>query len=224
MKDRGLPPPPSVLPDISPTRGEIGCHFLISPITNVAEGSLSPLTANLPPCGGDVRQDRGGCRRAPTASLAALMLGIATSAQAACPIELSVFEDRDGVASVEFVPTGESAAVTNTFRMVLGDGVMLNGIVMWSADVPRPNGMLMNNCPEGDLTGDEIAACTVWEGVIYTADASGIAGLLPAEGAGAPQALVFPDLGRALKQSSVFGERGFTRLPFDVFALKGCQE
>lgn len=161
---------------------------------------------------------------APIASLAALMLAFATPAHAACPLELAVFGDRDGVASVEFVPTGESAAVTNTFRMVLGDGVVLDGIVMWSADVSRPNGMLMHECPEGDVTGEEIAACTAWEGVIYTADASGTVGLLPPEGTGAPQTMIFPDLGPALKQSSAFGEKGFTKLPFDVFALKGCQE
>lgn len=156
--------------------------------------------------------------------LGGLLAGVATSVQAACPLELSVFGDRDGVASVEFVPTGESAAVTNTFRMVLGKGLVLDGIVMWSADVSRPNGVLMHECPEGDVTGQEIAACTAWEGVIYTADASGTVGLLPTEGTDAPQTMIFPDLGPALKQSSAFGEKGFTKLPFDVFALKGCQE
>ena len=182
------------------------------------------VTANLPPCGGDVRQVRGGYRKAPAALVAALMLGIATPAHAACPIELSVFGDRDGVASIDFQPTGGSAVVTNTFRMVLGEGLVLDGIVMWSADVARPNGMLMHDCPKGDVTGEEIAGCTAWQGVIYTADQSGTIGLLPAEGTAAPQTLIFPDLGPALKQSSAFGEKGFTKLPFDVFALKGCQE
>ncbi|CVI55955.1 conserved hypothetical protein [Agrobacterium deltaense NCPPB 1641] len=51
--------PPSVLPDISPTRGEIdlrqglahqtGCGFV---------RRVRP--ADLPPCGGDARQGRGG--------------------------------------------------------------------------------------------------------------------------------------------------------------------
>ena len=30
----------------------------------------APVTADLPPCGGDVRQDRGGRRRAPTLTAA----------------------------------------------------------------------------------------------------------------------------------------------------------
>ena len=161
---------------------------------------------------------------ASAATFLAVFAVAAAPARAACPIELAVFGDRDEAASVEFVPTGESAAVTNTFRMVLGDGVVLDGIVMWSADVSRPNGMLMHDCPEGDVTGEELAACTAWQGVIYTADASGGVGLLPAEGTAAPQTLIFPDLGPALSHSSAYGEKGFSKLPWDVFALKGCQE
>ena len=44
--------------------------------------------------------------------------------------------------------------------------------------------MIMNNCPEGDVTGDDIAACTVWEGVIYSIGADGKVGSLPEEGIG----------------------------------------
>ena len=183
-------------------------------------------TADLLPCGGDVRQDRGGQRRAPAFVWIAALAGVAASAPtlAACPIELAVYGDRDGAASVEFIPTVEGAAVTNTFRMLLGDDVVLDGIVMWSQEVARPNGMLMHDCPEGDVTGDEIAACTPWQGVIYTSDTSGTIGLLPAEGTGAPETLIFPDLGPALRQSSAYGGGGFSNVPWDVFALKGCQE
>lgn len=152
------------------------------------------------------------------------MLAASPAANAACPLELAVYGDRDDVASVEFVPTGGSAAVTNTFRMVLGDGVVLDGIVMWSQEVARPNGMLMHDCPLGDVTGEEIAACTAWEGVIYTSDASGAVGLLPPEGTSAPQTLIFPDLGPALKHAPAFAEKALSKLPWDVFALKGCQE
>lgn len=163
-------------------------------------------------------------RGVPAVTLFAVLALAAAPARAACPIELAVFGDRDDAASVEFLPTGESVTVTNTFRMVLGEGVVLDGIVMWSADVSRPNGILMHNCPEGDVTGEELTACTAWQGVIYTADASGDIGLLPAEGTSAPRTLIFPDLGPALMQSSAYGEKGFSKLPWDVFALKGCQE
>jgi len=157
--------------------------------------------------------------------IALLIVAASTNpARAACPIELAIYGDRDNAASVEFTPTSEGAAVTNTFRVLLDNDVVLDGIVMWSEEVARPNGMLMHNCPEGDVTGDEIAACTAWRGVIYTSDASGTIGLLPAEGTGAPQMLILPDLGPALRHSSAYGQEGFSKLPWDVFALKGCQE
>ena len=55
--------PPSVLPDISPTGGEIGCHDAFANLQR-CKIERSAEAANLPPCGGDVRQDRGGRRRA----------------------------------------------------------------------------------------------------------------------------------------------------------------
>ena len=74
------------------------------------------------------------------------------------------------------------------------------------------------------LTGAEIEACTLWEGIIYTADSSGNIELVPAEGVDAPQTLIFPDLGPALRMSAAYGAKGFSKVPWDVFALKGCQE
>ncbi|TIT58055.1 MAG: hypothetical protein E5W90_37115, partial [Mesorhizobium sp.] len=82
----------------------------------------------------------------------------------------------------------------------------------------------MYKCPTGDVTGDELAACTVWEGVVYSADEKGNIALLPAEGVDAPKALIFPDLGPSLQMSSAYGANGFSKVPWDVFSLKGCQE
>jgi len=54
-------PPPSVLPDISPTRGEI-THTAGAPI--LCRSGATAGAPNLPPCGGDGRQPRGGRDRA----------------------------------------------------------------------------------------------------------------------------------------------------------------
>jgi hypothetical protein len=170
------------------------------------------------------------CRKAPFTrkSIGALLICVLAQttlpAHAACPIELAVYGDRDGVAGIDFRPTGESAVVTNTFKMVLGNDVMLDGLVMWSDGIARPYASLMYNCPDGDVTGEELEACTLWEGVVYTADATGKVSLLPRERQDAPQTLVFPDLGPALSQSSAYGDGGFSKVPWDVFTLKGCQE
>lgn len=148
----------------------------------------------------------------------------ASPALAVCPVELATYRDLEDAASVEFVPTGEGATVTNTFRMLLDNDVVLDGMVMWSEGIGRPYGMLTYKCPEGDATGAELAACTMWEGVIYTSDDLGNIELLPAEAAGAPQKLLFPDLGPSLRHSAAYGANGFSKVPWDVFKLSGCQE
>ncbi|MBN9222824.1 MAG: hypothetical protein J0I79_33245 [Mesorhizobium sp.] len=151
-------------------------------------------------------------------------LAASSLAHAACPIELAVYGDAQSGSEIDFTPTGTSATVTNTFRLILDNNVVLNGIVVWTADVSRPNGTLMYKCPEGDVTGEELAACTLWSGVIYTSDDKGSAGLLPAEGVEAPKTLILPDLGPVLRQSKAYGAGGFSKVPSDMFAMKGCQE
>ena len=155
-------------------------------------------------------------------SLAFLAAG--SAAIAACPIELAVYADTQSGSEIDFTPTGTSAVVTNSFRMILDNNVVLNGIVMWSSGEARPNGSLMYKCPEGDVTGGELAACTLWNGVIYTSDDKGAIGLLPAQGIDAPKTLILPDLGPSLRHSLAYGGSGFSKVPSDVFTLKGCQE
>lgn len=149
---------------------------------------------------------------------------LAAPAFAACPIELAVYGDGEQGAGIDFSPAKDSATVTNAFTMVLDNGTVLDGMVQWSEDVRRPYGSLTYKCPEGDVTGSELAACTVWEGVIYTSDDHGGINLLPAQGAEAPKTLVFPGLGPSLKLSAAYGAHGFSKVPWDVFALQGCQE
>ena len=154
---------------------------------------------------------------------AAIISLAGTPAIADCSIERASYADKESAARVEFLATGTAATVTNSFRMLLDNNVVLDGIVQWTDDVPRPNGKLMYQCPDGDVTGPEYDRCTVWQGVIYTADETGNIGLLPAEGVDAPPKLIFPDLGYALRMSSAYGANGFTKTPWDVFEQKGCQ-
>ena len=166
---------------------------------------------------------RGTRRNGLILALLAGLSAIAAPALAACPMELATYGDLENVASLEFRPTGGNATVTNTFRLLIGE-IILDGIVMWSDGVARPNGILGYKCPVGDVTGPELEACTVWQGVIYTSDASGMIGLLPAEGQDAPQKLIFSDLTHSLRFSTVPAVASLAKLPWDVFALNGCQE
>jgi len=156
------------------------------------------------------------------ASLAGL-LSACMPAFADCTIERATYTDTDGVARIEFRPGDNAATVTNTFKMLLDNNVVLDGVVQWSQGVSRPYGMLMYKCPEGDVTGPELEQCTVWQGVIYTADETGNVALLPAEGLAAPRKLILADLGPSLRMSAAYGVNGFAKLPSDVFEQKGCQ-
>lgn len=164
----------------------------------------------------------------PTTRLIAGLLtfgGTGAAAHAACPIELAVYGDAQSGSEIDFTPTGASATVTNSFRMILDNNVVLDGITMWTdGAAARPHGSLMYKCPTGDVTGEELSACTLWEGVIYSVDDKGVVGLLPAEGRDAPKGLIFPDLGPSLEMSAAYGPGGFSKAPWDIFVLKGCQE
>jgi len=144
-------------------------------------------------------------------------------ALAACPIELATYASSGGLLAIEFQPVTNSVTVTNNFRFRAGETDM-DGIVMWTAGVARSWGIVMNDCPEGDLTGGEIAACTIWEGVVYAVDDTGTVGLMPREGEPAPQTLVLADFGAWLAQSDIWGKVGSLTEPWDVFTLSGCQE
>ncbi|OQM77171.1 hypothetical protein [Manganibacter manganicus] len=146
----------------------------------------------------------------------------AAPAFAAGPIELAVYDDRDGVAEIDFTPVDQSATITNRFRMIFADAVILDGRVEWSDNAARPYGTLTRNCPSGDVTDDELAACTLWSGVVYTADEMGAVGLLPRQGESAPRNLIFSGLGPALANGR--GDAAPAKTPWDVFFLKGCQE
>lgn len=172
----------------------------------------------------DASRRTGRATRAGTVAIAAL-LGATGAAPAACPQELAVYTDRERAASVEFRPAAADAAVeTHAFRVVFSQNdVVADGIVLWTEGVPRPTGIVMHDCPEGDVTGEELAACTVWQGVIYTVDAAGQIGLLPREGAAAER-LLLPDFGPSVRHSALYGAKGISIVPWDVFEISGCQE
>ena len=158
------------------------------------------------------------------AALALAGLLAATTASAAeCRQDRAVYADRDGGYALSFEPVGsDAAAASHRFKLeVLASGVVLDGIVM-PGDPARSNGMILHDCPEGDATGEEIAACTVWEGVIYTLDDAGDAGLLPDQGDTAAGTLLFSGFGPALRYSSLWDAGKAKAAPSDVFKRKGC--
>lgn len=152
--------------------------------------------------------------------LAALAFSQGASA-AECLIEKATYREAEtGVELVFAAASGENTPVTHGFRSEIGK-FKLNGHVLYDPEIERPIGMLMNNCPDGDVTGATIAACTVWKGIVYGIDeTTGHVDLLPPEGANAPDALLLPGFGPAIL-SSVVG-KDMESAPWDVFEFKGC--
>jgi hypothetical protein len=165
------------------------------------------------------------------AALAALLsLALGSSASANCIQELATYKDAAANGELAFTPRkeGEVDSMLARFTITFSENnVVLDGIVM-DAGEPffRPLGMIMHNCPEGDATGDEIAECTVWQGIVYGVDEFGNVNYLAAtnEGQAAAKTLLFPDLGAAVQMSTAFGAGKLSAPPKDDFKQSACLE
>ena len=162
-------------------------------------------------------------KRQPMLWLAGLALLAPSFACAGCLQQNAIYSDRDGAYELTFEPVdSEAASASHRLKVRISNSdLVLDGYVMPSEPVNRSNGMLFNHCPDGDVTGADIAACTVWEGMVY-ANIAGKIDLLPAEGADAAPEILLAGFGAAIVESSAWGPKKATIAPWDVFALKGC--
>jgi hypothetical protein len=158
-----------------------------------------------------------------TALMAAFSALTAVPALAACPQELAIYEDSAGQALTFTPPPAEGQAAEHAFSVRI-NGQNLQGVVMWSTDPERPNGIVMDNCPEGDVTGEELEVCTVWQGVIYGLTKEADAKFLGKRGAGHAEALLLPDFSRAVQGHSFKNPMSGPPKADDVFRMKACQE
>ena len=159
-------------------------------------------------------------------TVAAILLALSAQAALAgeCKQEKAIYADRDGAYELKFEAV-DSEAASSSYRFtvsVKNTDVLLDGFVMGSEPVNRPNGILFHNCPEGDTTGEEIRKCTVWQGVVYTAG-DGKVDLLPVTGSPAASEILLPGFALSLIESTAWGKGKATVVPWDVLSLKGCQ-
>lgn len=167
--------------------------------------------------------------KALAAALATALSVFAVSpVNAACPQALAVYGEAQSGAEIAFAgPLSEADGMQYRFSLSFaGTGVAMEGVVMMAGEPDRPWGVVLHQCPEGDATGAEIDACTVWQGTIYAIYAEGEAGWLPAQtpGQDAGESLLLPDFGAAVMQSAAWRDGLVTVTPADVFRLKACQE
>jgi hypothetical protein len=149
---------------------------------------------------------------------------------AACWQELAVYTDVASGAELAFTPRGDAEVDSTLARFTITfaeNNVVLDGVVM-DAGEPffRPLGIVMHKCPTGDVTGEELNACTVWSGVIYGLDKVGNVFYLPStnEGQEAANTVLLPDFGAAVRMSSAWGASGLSTAPKDDFKQSACLE
>lgn len=141
-----------------------------------------------------------------------------------CAIEKAVFAEADAGTLLTFKPVGSSAAVVSHLFQITSGKLKLDGNVMYDEESKRPAGMITNNCPEGDATGAELRACTVWTGVPYAVDtATGHIDILGAQGSQAPDAILMPGFGPSIRHSKLWDKSGLGQVPWDLFEFKECK-
>ena len=158
------------------------------------------------------------------ALLAGAALLAPTLGHAACVQQKAFYSDRDSAYELSFEPV-DSDASSSSHRIkvkINNSDLVLDGYVMPSEPVNRSNGILFNHCPDGDVTGDDLAACTVWEGMVYSSTAGKI-DLLPPQGADAAPEILLAGFGASIVDSSAWGPKKANVAPWDVFSLKGCK-
>ena len=147
----------------------------------------------------------------------------ATPALAACPQELAIYEDSLGQSLTFMPPKIQGRAAEHEFTLRI-NGQDLQGVVMMSADPERPNGIIMDHCPDGDVTGEELDICTVWQGVIYGLTKDATAPFLGKRGMPHAEALLLPDFSRAVAAHTFKNSMPSPPKAEDVFKMKACQE
>ncbi|MEJ1119407.1 hypothetical protein V9K92_13110 [Phyllobacterium sp. CCNWLW109] len=163
-------------------------------------------------------------RKQGLAAISALGVLFASSAYAACTQDRAVYTDRDDDYTLTFkhFPEDQPVATSNEFVLQRNDAdLKLQGVVMRD-EAARPNALIMYNCPSGDSTGDELAACTVWEGVPYALKDGAQADYLPQAKEPAAQALLMPNLSGAMSNFNFKLEKPIETFPWEVFRFKEC--
>ena len=147
----------------------------------------------------------------------------ATAADAAsCSLEKAVYASTEGGYTLRFKPFVSDAAVVTHLFTLEREGQVLDGLVMTADEPPHSVARVMKGCPDGDVTGTDLAACTGFEGYGFAISATGGVTNLGAGSAPSPPTLLFAGLGPSLLVSPLGQTLKITVAPSDVFTFKEC--
>jgi hypothetical protein len=140
-----------------------------------------------------------------------------------CTQENAIYDDASQNIRLRFLSPSEAATVSHLFTVEIAKAdVTIDGNVQMTDVVPRSLGTLLYQCPEGDVTGADLEACTVWQGLVYAIDSAGTVGNLADGKAQAAKQLLLADFGAALRQSKLWTD-SLAPAPYDVFLYSGCR-
>lgn len=161
-----------------------------------------------------------------TLLVSALLLLPAPAAMAAgCAQDHAIYAAASGGYELHFGTVGaEAAATTHLFTLVRPAGSLtLDGVVLETDAPVRSNAIVMKDCPEGDVTGADLRACTGFDGYAYGLTGAGGAENLPSASAPAAPAILLAGLGPALSASPLAERLKLDALPGDVFLFRECR-
>lgn len=146
------------------------------------------------------------------------------AALAACPQERAIYTGQSGTGGLEFVAGSDAVAMSHEVRLLVADDLVMTGYVGVTQVRDQSFLLVPHECPDGDVTGEELAQCMVYEDVFYGIDSDGVPGKLPLRGQDAAPAILLPGFLQQLEaRADRFGADAVASAS-EVFQLSGCQE
>lgn len=152
-----------------------------------------------------------------------LLVGPAQAASAVCEQSKARYIDPESDLVFAFDEQSEQSAFLQAFSIGSDAAdIKIKGFITLEGNPLRPIAYAVHQCPDGDITGEELAECTIWQGVPYGLYSDGAVGLLPDEGEPAVKQLLLPDFARSVMSKPIWNELNIDREPFEVFDLLDC--
>lgn len=161
------------------------------------------------------------CYRRAIPAFALVLMSIADSHAADCVQDHAQYATDDGRYTLSFQPVSEKGAVVTHLFTLSSGTVVLDGMVMETEEPARSGARISKNCPDGDVTGDDIRACTGFDGFAYAIGKDGTVMNVPAGESLAAPTLLFAGLGPILASSDLARTFKLGNAA-DVFTMKGC--
>lgn len=140
-----------------------------------------------------------------------------------CKQQSARYIDPESGLIFSFKPSNENSAFLQEFSLGSEKSdVTLDGFITLQGEPLRPVAYAIHQCPDGDVTGEELAKCTIWQGVLYGRYSDGDIGLLPDNDQLPVTQILLPDFARSVMSKPIWNEMNIDQEPFEVFDLLDC--